>query len=70
MDLSNKKNLSKKIDSILFHHNSIRKGLGLNKINKKKLIRDLGKISTQAHSMLNLNEILGVKVFILILKVR
>jgi len=47
MDLSNKKNLSKKIDSILFHHNSIRKGLGLNKINKKKLIRDLGKISTQ-----------------------
>jgi len=47
MDLSNKKNLSKKIDSILFHHNSIRKGLGLNKINKKKLVRDLGKISNK-----------------------
>ena len=28
MDLSNKENLSKRIDAILFHHNSIRKGLG------------------------------------------
>ena len=47
MDLSNKKNLAKKIDSILFHNNSIRKGLVLNKINKKKLVRDLGKISNK-----------------------
>ena len=28
IDLANEKNLSKKIDTILFHHNSIRKGLG------------------------------------------
>ena len=28
MDLANEKNLSKKIDTILFHHNLIRKGLG------------------------------------------
>ena len=47
MDLANKENLSKKIDMILFHHNSIRKGLGKNKINKKKLINDLRKISSK-----------------------
>ncbi len=35
MDLASKENLSKRIDMILFHHNSIRKGLGKNKINKK-----------------------------------
>ena len=45
MDLANKKNLSKRIDAILFHHNSIRKGLGKKKINKKKIINDLRKIS-------------------------
>ena len=45
MDLANKENLSKRIDMILFHHDSIRKGLGKNKINKKKLINDLLKIS-------------------------
>tara|TARA_Y100000590_G_scaffold392439_1_gene469855 strand:+ start:1208 stop:2497 length:1290 start_codon:yes stop_codon:yes gene_type:complete len=45
MDLTNKENLSKKIDMILFHHNSIRKGLNKNKINKKKLMNDLLKIS-------------------------
>ena len=45
MDLASKENLSKRIDMILFHHNSIRKGLGKNKINKKKLINDLVKIS-------------------------
>jgi len=45
MDLASKENLSKRIDMILFHHNSIRKGLGKNKINKKKLISDLLKIS-------------------------
>ena len=45
IDLANKKNLSKKIDIILFHHNSIRKGLKKNLINKKKLISDLKKIS-------------------------
>ena len=47
MDLSNKKNLSKKIDMILFHHNSIRKGLKKKLINKKKLLNDLGKISSK-----------------------
>jgi len=46
-DLANKKNLSKKIDMMLFHHNSIRKSLGKSKINKKKLINDLGKISSK-----------------------
>jgi len=45
MDLSDRKNLSKKIDMILFHHDSLRKGIGKRKINKKKLIRDLMKIS-------------------------
>jgi len=47
MDLSNKENLSKRIDAILFHHNSIRKGLGKNTINKKKLVGDLLKISSK-----------------------
>jgi len=47
MDLANKKNLSKRIDMMLFHHNSIRKSLGKNKINKTKLINDLTKISTK-----------------------
>tara|TARA_B100000700_G_C15039968_1_gene854855 strand:- start:2009 stop:3304 length:1296 start_codon:yes stop_codon:yes gene_type:complete len=45
MDLSNKRSLSKRIDMILFHHNSIRKGLKKKLINKKKLMNDLGKIS-------------------------
>jgi adenylosuccinate synthase len=45
MDLANKKILSKKIDMILFHHNSIRKGLKKKLINKKKLLNDLIKIS-------------------------
>ena len=47
MDLANKKNLSKRIDMMLFHHNSIRKSLGKIKINKKKLINNLGKISSK-----------------------
>jgi len=47
MDLENKKNLSKKIDMILFHHNSIRKGLKKKLINKSKLLRDLNKISSK-----------------------
>ncbi len=45
MDLTNTKNLSKKIDMILFHHNSIRKGLKKKLINKKKLLNNLRKIS-------------------------
>jgi adenylosuccinate synthase len=47
MDLANKKNMSKKIDMILFHHNSIRKGLKQKLVNKKKLINDLSKISSK-----------------------
>ena len=47
MDLANKKNLSKRIDMMLFHHNSIRKSLGISKINKRKLINDLTKISSK-----------------------
>ncbi len=47
MDLKNKKNLSKRIDMLLSHHNSIRKGLGKRKIDKKKLIYDLTKISSK-----------------------
>jgi len=45
MDLANEENLSKRIDMILFHHDSIRKGLQKSKTNKKKLISDLRKIS-------------------------
>tara|TARA_B100000029_G_scaffold270888_1_gene266050 strand:+ start:564 stop:1859 length:1296 start_codon:yes stop_codon:yes gene_type:complete len=45
MDLADKRNLSKKIDMMLFHHNSIRKGLNKSKLNKKKLIKDLRKIA-------------------------
>ena len=45
MDLANKENLSKRIDMILFHHDSIRKSLGKSKIDKKKLINELRKIS-------------------------
>ena len=47
MDLANKENLSKRINMILFHHDSIRKGLRKSKINKKKLIDDLEKISSK-----------------------
>ena len=47
MDLVNKKNLSRRIDMMLFHHNSIRKSLGKNKIDKRKLIQDLTKISSK-----------------------
>jgi len=47
MDLINKKNLSKRIDMMLFHHNLIRKGLNKKKINKKKLLNDLVKISSK-----------------------
>ena len=47
MDLADKKNLSKRIDMILFHHNSVRKALKRKKINKKKLVKDLMKISSK-----------------------
>ena len=47
MDLASRKNFSKKIDMMFFHHNSIRKGLGKKALNKKKLINDLSKISSK-----------------------
>ena len=47
MDLASKENLSKRINMILFHHDSIRKGLRKSKINKKKLIDGLEKISSK-----------------------
>ena len=47
MDLASKNNLSKRIDMMLFHHNSIRKSLGKEKIDKKKLINNLTKISSR-----------------------
>ena len=47
IDLVNKKKLLKRIDILLFHHNSIRKGLKKKKVNKKKLIKDLLKISAK-----------------------
>ena len=46
-DLINKDNLSKRMDMILFHHNSVRKALKRKKINKKKLVKDLMKISSK-----------------------
>jgi len=45
MDLADKENLSKKLDSILFHHNLLRKSLGKNIFEKNKLIDDLSNIS-------------------------
>ena len=47
IDLANKESLSKKIDMILFHHNSIRLGLKKKLIVKKKIIEDLNKISSK-----------------------
>ena len=45
IDLANEKNLSKKIDTVLFHHNSIRKGLGKKIVDKEAVMKDLIKIS-------------------------
>ena len=47
MDLANEENLSKKIDAMLFHHNSIRKGLGKKIVNKDQLMKELLKISSE-----------------------
>jgi len=46
IDLANEKNLSKKIDTILFHHNSIRKGLGKKMVDKDALMKELIKVSS------------------------
>ena len=45
MDLVSKKNLNKRLEAVLLHHNAIRKGLGKKKFFKSKLIKDLLKIT-------------------------
>ena len=47
MDLANENNLSIKVDTILFHHNSIRKGLGKKVVHKDQLMKKLLKISPE-----------------------
>ena len=48
MDLANEKNLSKKMDTILFHHNLIRKGLKKKTIDKDPLMKELNPNIHQA----------------------
>ena len=45
MDLRSEKNLDQRLDSVLVHHNAIRKGLGKNIFEKDKLKSDLLKIA-------------------------
>ena len=45
MDLRSEKNLDERLDSVLLHHNAIRKGLGKKIFDKKKLKKDLLKIA-------------------------
>ncbi len=46
-DLADKKYLLKRINTIAFHHNSIRRSLKKKRINEKKLFNDLKKISSK-----------------------
>ena len=45
MDLMSKKNLNRRLNSVLMHHNAIRKGLGKKIFKKDKLLKDLLKIA-------------------------
>ena len=47
MDLRSEKNLDQRLDSVLIHHNAIRKGLGKKVFEKKKLKKDLLDIAPQ-----------------------
>ena len=47
MDLRSEKNLDKRLDSVLTHHNAIRKGLGKKIFEKKYLKEDLLKIAPE-----------------------
>ena len=47
MDLRSEKNLDQRLDSVLIHHNAIRKGLGKKFLKKKKLKKDLLDIAPQ-----------------------
>ena len=45
MDLMSKKNLNRRLNTVLMHHNAIRKGLGKKIFKKDKLLKDLLKIA-------------------------
>ena len=45
MDLMSKKNLNRRLNTVLLHHNAIRKGLGKKIFKKDKLLKDLLKIA-------------------------
>tara|TARA_B100000941_G_C28485510_1_gene544754 strand:+ start:129 stop:1427 length:1299 start_codon:yes stop_codon:yes gene_type:complete len=47
MDLVSEKNLDKRLETVLIHHNAIRKGLGKKTFKKEKLKKDLLKIAPQ-----------------------
>jgi adenylosuccinate synthase len=47
MDLISKKNLNQRLETVLLHHNAIRKGLGKNIFKKDKLMEDLLKIAPE-----------------------
>ncbi len=47
MDLRSEKNLDQRLESVLHHHNAIRKGLGKKIFKKEKLKKDLLKISPE-----------------------
>ena len=47
MDLRSEKNLDQRLDSVLIHHNAIRKGLGKSIYQKNKLRKDLMKIAPE-----------------------
>ena len=47
MDLRSEKNLDKRLELVLAHHNAVRKGLGKNIFEKDKLKSDLLKIAPQ-----------------------
>ena len=47
MDLRSEKNLDKRLESVLLHHNAIRKGLGKKIFEKEKLKKDLLKIAPE-----------------------
>ena len=47
MDLVSENNLSRRLETVLQHHNAIRKGLGKKIYKKEKLIKDLLKISSK-----------------------
>ena len=45
MDLRSEKNLDQRLETVLLHHNAIRKGLGKKIFEKKQLKEDLLKIA-------------------------